>query len=117
MWMLTMLSKPELPIPCESSVCTAASTETDVLDLPGYGAPVLAANFTGDSTLASPTKWMSSLLVAVLLGQDQQVHTLVGLHPVESDLKKEARPTILLSLKLLFHVALSCEGRGSDSVI
>lgn len=39
----------ELPIPCgESSVCTAASTETDVLDLPGSGAPVLAANFTGE---------------------------------------------------------------------
>lgn len=33
----------ELPIPCgESSVRTATSTETDVLDLPGSGAPVLA---------------------------------------------------------------------------
>lgn len=67
----------ELPIPCgESSVCTAASTEADVLSLAGSGAPVLPANFTGDSISASPTKWMQSLLVTVLLGQDQQVQTL-----------------------------------------
>lgn len=67
----------ELPKPCgKSSVCTAESTETDVLDLPGSAAPGLAANFTGDSILASPTKCLRSLLVTVLLGPDQQVQTL-----------------------------------------
>lgn len=109
----------ELPIPCgESSVCTAASTETDVLDLYGSGAPVLVESFTGDtgdSTSASPTKWMSSLLVTVC--SVGPTPTSADSEPVQSDLKKEAHPTILLSLRSLSHFALSCEGRGSASVI
>lgn len=37
--------------------------------------------------------------------------------PAQSNLKKEAHPTILLGLRSFFHVALSCEGRGSAPVI
>lgn len=52
----------ELPIPCgKSSVCTAASPETDVLDLPGSGVPMLAANFTSDSILLSITPQVDEL--------------------------------------------------------
>lgn len=106
----------ELPKPCgKSSVCTAESTETDVLDLPGSAAPVLAANFTGDSILASPTKCLRSLLVTVCSVGPRP--TSADTEPVQSDLEKEAHPTILLSLRSLSHAALSCEGRGSASVI
>lgn len=106
----------ELPIPGgESSVRAAASTEADVLDLPGSGAPVLAANFTGDSILASPSKWVSSLLVTVCSVGPRP--TSADTEPVQSNLEKEAHPTVLLSWRSLFHVAMSCEGRGSASVI
>lgn len=106
----------ELPKPCgKSSVCTAESTETDVLDLPGSAAPGLAANFTGDSILASPTKCLRSLLVTVCSVGPRP--TSADTEPVQSDLEKEAHPTILLSLRSLPYAALSWEGRGSASVI
>lgn len=43
--------------------------------------------------------------------------TSEGTEPGQRDLKKEAHPTVLLTLRSLFHVALSCEERGSALVI
>lgn len=44
---------------------SAGSAETDVLDLPASVPLMLAANFTGDSILASPNMQMRSSLVTI----------------------------------------------------
>lgn len=63
---LMMLNKLHRQYPVANILLhTAGSTKTDVLDFPGSVPPMLAANFTGDCILVSPTTQMRSPLVTV----------------------------------------------------